>query len=57
MTERLKAGDVFQKDIIVGNLFLKLYFDEQKMTRCILKEPFASLLEFSEFQSGGGGWD
>lgn len=57
MAEKLKAADVFQKDIIVGNLFLKLYFDEQKMTRCILKEPFASLLEFSEFQFGGGGWD
>lgn len=55
MARRLEAADVVQKDIIVSNLFLKLHFDEQKMTRCILKEPFASLLEFSEFQYGGGG--
>ncbi|MGB4420349.1 MAG: recombinase family protein [Candidatus Saccharimonadales bacterium] len=57
MAEKLKAADVFQKDIIVSNLFLKLYFDDQKMTRYLLKEPFASLIELNEFQSGGGGWN
>ncbi|HSH18275.1 MAG TPA: recombinase family protein [Candidatus Saccharimonadales bacterium] len=56
MAQRLKAADVFQKDIIVSNLFLKLYFDQQKMTRYSLKEPFASLVDLSVFQHGGGGW-
>ncbi len=57
MAEKLKAADVFQKDIIVSNLFLKLYFDHQKMTHYLLKEPFASLVEYCVFQSGGGGWN
>jgi len=57
LAEKLKAADVFQKDIIVSNLFLKLYFDHQKMTHYLLKEPFASLIELNEFQSGGGGWN
>ena len=57
MAEKLKAADVVQKDIIVSNLFLKLYFDQQKMTHYSLKEPFASLVEFTSFQHGGGGWD
>lgn len=57
MAKKLKAADVFQKDIIVSNLFLKLYFDHQKMTHYSLKEPFASLVELYEFQSGGGGWN
>jgi hypothetical protein len=56
MAEKLKAADVVQKDIIVSNLFLKLYFDNQKMTHYSFKEPFASLVELSEFQHGGGGW-
>lgn len=56
MAEKLKAADVFQKDIIVSNLFLKLYFDQQKMTHYSFKEPIASLVASSEFQSGGGGW-
>lgn len=56
MAEKLKAADVFQKDAIVSNLFLKLYFDQQKMTHYSLKEPFASLVALNEFQSGGGGW-
>lgn len=57
MAEKLKAADVFQKDVIVSNLFLKLYFDQQKMTHYSLKEPFASLVALNEFQYGGGGWD
>ena len=57
LAEKLKAADVFQKDVIVNNLFLKLYFDDQKMTHYLLKEPFASLVELNEFQSGGGGWN
>ncbi len=56
MAEKLKAADVFQKDIIVSNLFLKLYFDQQKMTHYSLKEPFASLVALNEFQHGGGAW-
>ena len=59
MAEKLKAADVFQKDVIVSNLFLKLYFDQQKMTRYSLQEPFASLVALSattSFQTGGGGW-
>lgn len=56
MAKKLKAADVVQKDIIVSNLFLKLYFDQQKMTHYTLKEPFASLVALSEFQHGGGGW-
>ncbi len=56
MAEKLKAADVFQKDIIVSNLFLKLYFFQQKMTHYTLKEPFASLVVLNEFQHGGGGW-
>lgn len=56
MAERLKAADVFQKDIIVSNLFLKLHFDQQKMTHYSLKEPFASLVEMSAFHAGGDGW-
>ena len=55
LSSRLKAANVFQKNIIVSNLFLKLYFDQQKMTHYHLKEPFASLVEFSSFQHGGGG--
>ena len=55
MSEKLKAADVVQKDIIVSNLFLKLRFDQQKMTHYSLKEPFASLVELNEFQHGGGG--
>ena len=57
MAEKLKAADVVQKDIIVSNLFLKLEFDQQKMTLYSLKEPFASLVALNEFQSGGGGWN
>ncbi|HEX6258235.1 MAG TPA: recombinase family protein [Candidatus Saccharimonadales bacterium] len=56
MAEKLKAADVFQKDAIVSNLFLKLHFDQQKMTQYSLKEPFASLVALNEFQSGGGDW-
>lgn len=56
MAEKLKAADVAQKDIIVSNLFLKLYFDHQKMTHYSLKEPFASLVELSAIQLGGSGW-
>ncbi len=55
MAEKLKAADVVQKDIIVSNLFLKLEFDQQKMTLYSLKEPFASLVALNEFQSGGAG--
>ncbi len=55
MAEKLKAADVVQKDIIVSNMFLKLHFDQQKMTYYSLKEPFASLVEFTSFQHGGGG--
>ena len=55
MAEKLKAADVVQKDIIVSNLFLKLEFDQQKMTLYSLKEPFASLVALNEFQSGGRG--
>ena len=57
MAEKLRAGDVFQKDIIVSNLFLKLYFDDQKMTQCSLKEPVASLFALKTFQSCGAGWN
>lgn len=53
---KLKAADVVQKDIIVSNLFLKLHFDQQKMTHYSLKEPFASLVALTSFQRGGGGW-
>ena len=56
MAEKLKAADVVQKDIIVSNLFLKLEFEQQKMTLYSLKEPFASLVALNEFQSGGAGW-
>ena len=56
MAEKLKAADVLQKDVIVSNLFLKLYFDQQKMTHYTLKEPFASLVALSAFQHGGGAW-
>lgn len=56
MAQKLKAADVVQKDIIVSNLFLKLHFDQQKMTHYSLKEPFASLVELQSFQYGGGGW-
>lgn len=57
MGKKLQAADVVQKDAIVSNLFLKLYFDQQKMTHYSLKEPFASLVELNELQYGGGGWD
>lgn len=56
LAQKLKAGDVFQKDTIVNNLFLKLYFDQQKMTRYSLNEPLASLVALNEFQYGGPGW-
>ncbi len=56
MAEKLKAAEVFQKDVIVSNLFLKLYFDQQKMTRYSLNEPFASLVALGGFQYGGGAW-
>lgn len=56
MAEKLKAADVVQKDIIVSNLFLKLYFDQQKMTHYSFKEPVASLVALPSFQTGGGGW-
>lgn len=56
LSSKFKAANVFQKDIIISNLFLKLYFDQQKMTHYLLKEPFASLVEFSSFQHGGAGW-
>jgi hypothetical protein len=54
MTIKLKAADVVQKDTIVSNLFLNLYFDHQKMTHYSLKEPFASLVELNAIQLGGG---
>ncbi len=53
MSQKLKAADVVQKDIIVSNLFLKLYFDQQKMTQYSLNEPFASLVALSGFQWWG----
>ncbi|HSE60986.1 MAG TPA: recombinase family protein [Candidatus Saccharimonadales bacterium] len=56
MAEKLKAADVVQKDIIVSNLFLKLHFDQQKMTHYSLKEPFASLVALTSFQHGGASW-
>lgn len=56
MAEKLKAADVVQKDTIVSNLCLSLYFDQQKMTRYSLKEPFASLVALSAIQLGGGTW-
>lgn len=56
MADKLKAANVVQKDIIVSNLFLKLYFDQQKMTLYSFKEPVASLVELNEFQHGGAGW-
>jgi hypothetical protein len=56
MATKLKKADVVQKDVIVSNLFLKLYFDHQKMTRYSLKEPFASLVELSAIHDGGGTW-
>lgn len=56
MTIKPKKADVVQKDIIVSNLFLKLHFDQQKMTHYSLKEPFASLVALTSFQHGGGGW-
>lgn len=55
LAEKLKAADVVQKDTIASNLFLKLYFNHQKMTHYTLKEPFASLVELSAFQYGGAG--
>jgi site-specific DNA recombinase len=55
MAQKLKAADVVQKDIIVSNLFLKLHFDQQKMTHYSLKEPVASLVALTSFQHGGGG--
>ena len=57
LSDKLDTADVVQKDIIVSNLFLNLYFDHQKMTRYSLKEPFASLVELNAIQLGGGGWD
>jgi len=57
MTIKLKAANVVQKDTIVSNLFLNLYFDHQKMTHYSLKEPFASLVELSAIQLGGAGWN
>ncbi len=57
LAKKLKAADVVQKDLIANNLFLKLHFDHQKMTHYSLKEPFASLIELTAFQYGGGGWD
>ena len=56
MVQNLQVADVVQKDVIVSNLFLKLYFDQQKMTHYSLKEPLASLAALNEFQLGGGGW-
>lgn len=44
----------FQKDIIVRNLFLKLYFDDEKVASAIWKEPFSSLLNMSEVSNGRG---
>ncbi len=55
MAAKLKAADVVQKHIIVSNLFLKLYFDQQKMTHYSLNEPFASLVALTGFQYGGAG--
>jgi hypothetical protein len=57
LSEKLKAAHVVQKDIIVSNLFLKLHFDQQKMTHYSLKEPFASLVELNEILLGGAGWN
>ena len=57
MSQKLQAADVVQKDMIVSNLFLKLYFDQQKMTHYSLKEPVASLVELNALQYGGGGWN
>ena len=57
MSQKLQAADVVQKDMIVSNLFLKLYFDQQKMTHYSLKEPVASLVELNALQYGGAGWN
>lgn len=54
--KKLKAGDKFQKDIIIRNLFSKLYLDNKKVAHYLWKEPFLSLVKATDLQSGGGGW-
>lgn len=54
MKKRYEKGSPVQKDIILRNVFLNLYFDGKKIANYSLKEPFATLLSSSELSLGWG---
>lgn len=57
LAKKLSRGDAVRKDIIARNMFSHLYIDNEKALSVIWKEPFASLLNASGLQFGGGGRD
>ena len=44
-----------QKDLILRNLFSNIYFDNEKVVRCIWREPFRTLMRTTELSLGWGG--
>ena len=59
-TEKLfQKGKIFQKDVIIRNLFLKLYYDNEKVSNFSLREPFDTLYRDHNPRkiSLGGGWE
>ena len=54
MTERFNKGTMVQRDIILRNVFLNLYFDGKKIANYTLAEPFATLLKDEKLSLGWG---
>ncbi len=55
MAERFNNGTMVQRDIIIRNVFLNLYFDGTKIANYSLAEPFATLLQSEKLSLGWGG--
>ncbi len=47
--QRFKNGSPVQKDIILRNLFLNIYFDKEKVVHYTLREPFDTLVRTTDF--------
>ena len=52
--KKMQKGQLFQKDRIIRNYFLKLYVDNEKVVSYHWKEPFASLMETTQISYGRG---
>lgn len=53
---KMRAGSAVEKDVLCRILFLNLRVDNEKVTIYHWREPFATLVEATSFQDGGGTW-